>query len=708
MTRKSLFILVLSISICAACQSVEPADQGATSTQESSLPSPPATLPTNTPSSTKITLPLETSVPDAEIEPSAGGIIAFYSDRDGNPEIYTMNTDGSGLARLTNDPAFDDSPSISPDSTRIAFLTARHDPDHQFPNLKYEIYVMDMDGGNPRRLTNTEASEDHPAWSPDGSKIIFDADYDGDGYYEVYMMTPDGKDVTRLTSNAANDQFADWSPDGSRIAFSSDRSGNWDIYVMNSDGSNQHPLISNSDWELFPAWSPDGSQIAFNGLRPNSGNTDVYIMNADGSNVRQLTDTPRFDENPVWSPDGDQIAYQTQRNGNFEIYIMNADGSEQHPLAAHPANDLWPSWALVNPSIGPSATPVTSLLFEKSAQEFSSPETFQAGLGDLDGDADLDAVFANPQTNSSQVWLNDGSGNFVDTGQQLTPYGHGVGVADFDGDGDLDAFIVCHQFVTPSKIYLNDGNGIFRDTGQDFGDGSKSAGEVNLLDLNGDRHVDVHVLYYSPDGMPDKVYLNDGRANFNDSGLALDEETIAWGDLDGDGDIDYFGKRWGQGYVVQLNNGSGQFSTAWQMDDNHSAVGGIALADFDSDNDLDALVTNGHRQTGSFPSRLFWNNGDGQFTDSGQRLNETMGAELAANDLDLDGDLDVFVANMDLPNEVWLNDGGQFVDSGLRLGEGSDMSGRPSLGDLDGDGDLDVAVGRFQGGAEIWFNLTIP
>jgi len=341
---------------------------------------------------------------------------------------------------------------------------------------------------------------------------------------------------------------------------------------------------------------------------------------------------------------------------------------------------------------------------EKGNQEFGFRETFQAALGDLDGDGDLDAVFANPQRNNSAVWLNDGSGNFIDTGQQLTQYGHGAALADFDGDGDLDAVIVCHQFVTPSKIYLNDGSGNMLDSGQDLGDRSISAAEVNLLDLNGDSYIDVHILYYSPDGLPDKVYINDGQANFSDSGLALDDETIAWGDLDGDGDVDYFGKRWGTGYTVQLNDGTGQFSEGWQMADEHSTVGGVILADFDNDSDLDALVANGQRQTGSYPSLLFWNDGRGYFTDSGQQLNETTGAELAVGDLDLDGDLDVFVANMDRPNEIWLNDGGAFVDSSLRLGEGTDMSGKASLGDLDGDGDLDAVVGRFNGGAEIWFN----
>jgi putative intracellular protease/amidase len=354
-----------------------------------------------------------------------------------------------------------------------------------------------------------------------------------------------------------------------------------------------------------------------------------------------------------------------------------------------------------------TSTPAVLLNLAYSQQAFTSSETFQAGLGDLDGDGDLDAVFANPMRNPAQVWLNDGRGAFVDTEQQLTEFGHGVALADFDTDGDLDAFITCHQSSLPSQVYLNDGTGILTDSGQAFGDARWSGVEVHLLDLNGDGHIDVHVSYYSESGTPDRVYLNDGHAVFSDSGLLLEEDTLGWGDLDGDGDVDYFGKNWGEGYVVGLNDGQGRFTAGWQMSDPEVTLGGIGLADFDSDGDLDALVANGFRETGSQPGRLFWNDGTGQFSDSGDLFNHTMGADLALGDLDLDGDLDAVIANMDRPNEVWLYDAGTFIDSGLRLGQDDEMSSMPMLGDLDGDGDLDIVIGRFNGGTEIWFNLTI-
>ncbi|HSJ56771.1 MAG TPA: FG-GAP-like repeat-containing protein, partial [Anaerolineae bacterium] len=138
-----------------------------------------------------------------------------------------------------------------------------------------------------------------------------------------------------------------------------------------------------------------------------------------------------------------------------------------------------PTATSVPPTAVPPAvpTPAPLLSFENSPQSFGRSETFQAGLGDLDGDGDLDAVFANMAANDSQVWLNDGLGTFHDSGQKLTQQGHGLGLGDLDGDGDLDILMTCAHFgrgggwsKRPSKVYLNDGQGVFHDSGQDLGD----------------------------------------------------------------------------------------------------------------------------------------------------------------------------------------------------------------------------------------------
>ncbi len=416
-------------------------------------------LPTATPSPVAPATP-----PAAVVSETPAGRIVFYSEREGNPDIYSMNPDGSDLQRLTHDPAYDDAPALSPDGTRIVFLTSRHDPEGVAPNFVYEIYIMDSDGQNQRRLTTTDAAENHPAWSPDGKRISFDADYDGDGYAEIYRMHVESMNVTRLTFNQANDQFADWSPgrpssegDG-QIAFTSDRDGGYDIYVMDADGSNQRPLTSDAGWELFPAWSPDGTKIAYFACdvqcRPNR--QDIYVMNADGSHKQQLTDRPRgVDEDPAWSPDGQYIAFQSNRDRNFEIYRMRLDGTEQTRLTHGGGGDYWPSW-------GPAATPAlsASLTLEKSAQTFPSVPTWKIGLAglDADGDDDLDLVLAD-YMEPCQIWLNEGSGQFMDSGIRFgqDQFCRHIHLGDLDGDSDLDIFLATFGMNEgPNEIWINE------------------------------------------------------------------------------------------------------------------------------------------------------------------------------------------------------------------------------------------------------------
>ena len=236
----------------------------------------------------KTTPVTSTSVPATK--PYAGGRIAFASDRYGNMEIYVMDADGSNQRRLTNSPHYDNSPSWSPDGTRIAFTSKR--------DGNYEIYVMDADGSNQRRLTNSTHYDNSPSWSPDGARIAFDSShYDN---YEIYVMDADGGNQLKLTNNPAVDWYPSWSPDGARIAFDSYRDGNYEIYVMDSDGSNQRNLTNNPAQESSPSWSPDGARIAFRSNR--DGNNEIYVMDSDRSNERRLTNNSADDRSPSWSP----------------------------------------------------------------------------------------------------------------------------------------------------------------------------------------------------------------------------------------------------------------------------------------------------------------------------------------------------------------------------------------------------------------------
>ena len=130
-------------------------------------------------------------------------------------------------------------------------------------------------------------------------KIVFVSSRDGTSSFEIYVMDVDGSNQRRLTDNSAWDLAPTWSPDGSRIAFESNRDGNDEIYVMDADGSNQRRLTDNPAWDSFASWSPDGSRIAFSSKR--DGNIEIYVMDADGSNQRRLTDNPAWDWLPSWS-----------------------------------------------------------------------------------------------------------------------------------------------------------------------------------------------------------------------------------------------------------------------------------------------------------------------------------------------------------------------------------------------------------------------
>jgi TolB protein len=281
--------------------------------------------------------PTETPTPLPPPTGSSGGVLAFVSTRDGNGEIYTMNADGSDLRRLTNWQDWDGMPSWSPDGMQIVYYTHLSDNN-------WVIMVMDANGQNRRQLTDSNVCDGAPSWSPDGALIAFTSSPDCDiDSREIYVMNADGSNQRQLTDSELGNWFSSWSPDSQRIAYTSNRDGNEEIYVMAADGGNQLRLTYDERTDNEPAWSPDGQQIAF--VSDRDGNEEIYLMNPVGTGLVRLTDNDLKDQFPTWSPDGRQIAYYTHLSqSKWVIRVMDTDGQNQRTLTDGPVIDMLPVW----------------------------------------------------------------------------------------------------------------------------------------------------------------------------------------------------------------------------------------------------------------------------------------------------------------------------------------------------------------------------
>ena len=296
----------------------------------------------------------------ASLAQLANTTIAFVSFRDWdwpaekdlNAEIYLMDPNGKQIRRLTEQPKSDFEPAWSPDGRQISFVSFRDL--EQLPKGEIhrgEIYVMNADGSNPINLTQSpERADGVSSWSPDGRQIAFtSATLFNENILansDIFVMDANGGNPRNLSNHDAQDQTPDWSPDGNRIAFSSNRDGNWEIHVMDTDGANPINLTNHPARDGRPDWSPDGNRIAFTSDR--DGNIEIYVMNADGTNPINLTNHPAEDDNSSWSPDGTRIAFDSDRDrdgdNNWEIYVMNADGTNPIRLTQNRDLDTNPSW----------------------------------------------------------------------------------------------------------------------------------------------------------------------------------------------------------------------------------------------------------------------------------------------------------------------------------------------------------------------------
>ncbi len=320
------------------------------------VPALPASANTSTPFTLTLS-PTPSITPPAPLSGSGGGVLTYcLAPAAGLMELYEINLDGTEDRELASSHYGVNHMDWAPGGEKFAAVVYM---DSSFNT--WSIYVFDSDGSHPVRLTDTTGAADaEPAWSPDGTRILFTRivftsarEYTS----QVLMMNADGGGQAVVVADGF---AAKWAPDGTRIIYSSGKTGNHELYTSNPDGTEEQQLTHTDADESYPSWSPDGTQIVFTSSTgkwnsvESEATYEIFVMNTDGTGLQQLTENNFPDSTPRWSPDGTRIVFVSDSSGTgqYDVFVMNADGSNVTQVTHVPAGAraINPAWRPLTPA----------------------------------------------------------------------------------------------------------------------------------------------------------------------------------------------------------------------------------------------------------------------------------------------------------------------------------------------------------------------
>jgi Tol biopolymer transport system component len=306
----------------------------------------------------------------------------------GTADIYSVNADGTGLTALTADGKGNNAPAWSPDGSQLVYVSTIY-------GNNSNLVRVAADGTHPALLTDTDSPLGNftPNWSPDGTKIVFSSARGGSAT-EIWVMNADATNLTRLTTGVrlddgtsitpvfSSDSRPRWSPDGKKILFYSNREGLTftHLYVMNADGAGLTRLTNHLANDTDPAWSPDGKKIAYvSGKQAVGDHNGVYVMDAVGSSEVRISDV--VFGGLAWSPDGTRIAfYDRDPAPPFEpaVFVMNSDGTNRVKVTGNTNSCFDPAWQTTS---GPAPPPAPTPTPASVTGRVTDPSMFTLGGG---------------------------------------------------------------------------------------------------------------------------------------------------------------------------------------------------------------------------------------------------------------------------------------------------------------------------------------